>query len=91
MSAYNGPALVIADHDAGEPVTASLSSYRDGLRVSWGGTLTPAREGLSRLVSLTAGRLQLPDGAEGEFLRPDTSDWVRTNRMKIIGQANPPF
>jgi hypothetical protein len=33
----------------------------------------------------------LPDGAEGEFLRPDTSDWVRTNRMKIIGQANPPF
>jgi hypothetical protein len=91
MSAYNGRALVIANNGAGVPVTASLISYRDGLRVSWGGTLTPAQEGRSRLLNLTAGRLQLPDGTEAEFLRPDTSDWVSTNGMKIIGQDHPPF
>jgi hypothetical protein len=41
------------------------------------------------MLNLTAGKLQLPDGTEAEFLRPDTSDLVRTDRMKIIGQDNP--
>ena len=91
MSAYNGQALVIGEDGASVPVTVSLASYQDGLRTSWGGTLAPTREGRSRLLNLTAGRLQLPDGSEAEFLRPDTSDWVSTNRMKIIGQDNPPF
>jgi hypothetical protein len=91
MSAYNGQAVVIAANGVDVPVLASLTSYRDGLHVSWGGTLTPAQEEQSRLLNLTAGRLQLPDGTEAEFLRPDTSDWVGTNRMKIIGQDNPPF
>jgi len=91
MSVYNGQALVIGEDGASVPVTASLASYRDGLRTSWDGTLTPGQEGQSRLLNLTAGRLQLPGGTEAEFLRPDTSDWVSTNRMKIIGQQNPPF
>ena len=91
MSAYNGQAMVIADNGADVPVTASLTSYRDGLHISWRGTLMPAQEGQPWLLNLTAGRLQLPDGTEAEFLRPDTSDWMGTNRMKIIGQANPPF
>jgi len=91
MSAYNGQALVIGEDGASVPVTASLASYRDGLHTSWGGTLAPMQEGQSRLRNLTAGRLQLPDGTEAEFLRPDTSDWVSTNWMKIIGQDTPPF
>jgi hypothetical protein len=91
MSVYNGQALVIGDNDDRVPVTASLTSNRDGLRTSWGGTLTPVQQGQSRLLNLTAGKLQLPDGTEAEFLRPDTSDLVRTDRMKIIGQDNPPF
>jgi hypothetical protein len=89
MSAYNGQALVIGED--GASVTASLASYQDGLHTSWGGTLTPGQEGRSRLLHLTAGRLQLPGGTEAEFLRLDTSDWVSTNRMKITGQDNPPF
>jgi hypothetical protein len=91
MSAYNGQALVIGQDGASVRVTASLTSYRDGLRISWDGTLTPAQEGQPQLLELTAGRLQLPDGTEAAFLRPDTSDWVSTNRMKVIGQDNPPF
>jgi hypothetical protein len=91
MSAYNGHAVVMGQNGADVPVAASLTSYRNGLHISWGGTLTPAQEGQSRLLNLTAGRLQLPDGTEAEFLRPDTSDLVSTNRMKIIGQDSPPF
>ncbi len=91
MSAYNGQALVTGEDGASVPVTASLASYRDGLRSSWGGTLTPAREGQSRLLNLTAGTLQLPNGTAAEFLCPDTRDLVSTNRMRIIGQDVPPF
>ena len=91
MSAYNGQALVIGGDDASVNVTASLTSYRDGLHTSWGGTLTPAQDGQSWLLNLTAGKLQLPDGTEAEFLRPDTSDLMSANRMKIIGQDSPPF
>ena len=79
MSAYNGQALVIGDNDACVQVTASLPSYRDGLHTSWGGTLAPAQEGQARLLNLTARNLQLPDGTEAEFLRPDTSDLVSAN------------
>ena len=91
MNSYNGQALVIGDNDARVDVMASLTSYRDGLHTSWGGTLTPAQEGQSWLLNLTEGKLQLPAGTEAEFLRPDTSDLVRANRMKIIGQDRPPF
>lgn len=91
MSAYNGQAMVIVDNGVNVPVVASLTSYRDGLYVSWGGTLTSASEEQSRLLNLTTGKLQLPDGTEAEFLRPDTSDWVGTNRLKITGQDDPPF
>lgn len=36
MNAYNGSAVVIADNGADVSVAANLTSYRDGLRVSWG-------------------------------------------------------
>jgi hypothetical protein len=90
MSRYNGQALIIGN-DADVPVTASLASYPDGLRIGWGGTLTPAPGVLSRLLNLTEGRLRLPGGTEAGFLRPDTSDWVRTRQLKITGQDTPPF
>jgi hypothetical protein len=48
-------------------------------------------DGLARLLNLTDGRLRLPDGAEAEFLRTDTSDWVSTKQLTIIGQNSPPF
>jgi hypothetical protein len=91
MSAYKGQARIIGDNDTDVPVKASLTSYPDGLHTSWGGTLTPAPGGLPSLANLTKGRLQLPDGTEAEFLRPDTSDWVSTQQLKIIGQDSPPF
>jgi hypothetical protein len=91
MSAYNGQALIIGDSGANVPVTVSLTSYRDGLRTNWGGTLTPPPDGLQQLLNLTEGKLQLPDGTEAEFLRPDTSDWVSTKQLRIIGQSGPPF
>ena len=91
MSAYNGQALVVGGNGADVPVTASLTSYPDGLHASWGGTLTPMPDGLARLLNLTDGRLRLPDGTEAEFLRTDTSDWVSTKQLTIIGQNSPPF
>jgi hypothetical protein len=87
MSAYNGQALVIAPaYPSREP---RQLPGRPPLQL--GGTLTPAREGQSRLLNLTAGTLQLPNGTAAEFLCPDTSDLVSTNRMRIIGQDVPPF
>jgi len=91
MNAYNGQARIVGNNGTDVPVTANLTSYPDGLRTSWGGTLTPAPDGLPRLANLTEGRLQLPGGTEAEFLRPDTSDWVSTQQLKIIGQHSPPF
>jgi hypothetical protein len=91
MSAYNGQAWVISEDGTDVPVTASLTSYPDGLRTSWGGTLTPASDGLARLLNLVEGRLQLPGGTEAEFLRRDTSDWVSTQRLTITGQDSPLF
>jgi hypothetical protein len=91
MSAYNGQARIVDDNGANVPVTASLTSYPDGRRTSWGGTLTPEPDGLPLLANLTEGRLQLPGRIAAEFLRPDTSDWVSTQQLKIIGQDSPPF
>jgi hypothetical protein len=91
MSAYNGQARIVGDNSTDVRVTASLTSYPGGLHTSWGGTLTPAPDGLPPLANLTEGRLQLPGGTEAEFLRPDTSDWVSTQQLKIIGQGSPPF
>jgi hypothetical protein len=91
MSAYTGPARVIAEEDTEVRVNANLKSGRDGLRTSWGGVLTPTSDGLRRLLNLTTGRLRLSDGAEAEFLRPDTSDWVASQQLTIIGQGDAPF
>ncbi len=90
MNAYNGQALVTVD-DMEVPVNANLSSYRDGLRPEWGGMLTPTPDGLPQLLNLTKGRLRLADGTEADFLRSDTSDWVSTQRLTIIGQGEAPF
>jgi hypothetical protein len=90
MNSYSGRALVIT-HDGSEvPAAVSLRQYRDGLRTAWGGTIIPGSDGLDPLVNLTAGRLRLP-GAEAEFLRPDASEWVRSDRLEIIGQDEAPF
>ena len=91
MGAYNGQALIITDDETEVPVTAKLSSHRDGLRSRWGGTLTPASDALRQLANLTKGLLRLADGTEAEFLRPDTSDWVGTNQLKVMGQDEAPF
>jgi hypothetical protein len=91
MRAYTGPALVIAENDTEVRVNALLNSGRDGLRSAWGGVLTPTSDGLRRLLNLTTGRLRLSDGTEAEFLRPDTSDWVASQQLTIIGQGDAPF
>lgn len=91
MNTYNGQGLLIAEQDVEFPVTVNLRSYRDGLRTAWGGTITPARADHKPLLALTVGRLRLPDGTEAAFLRPDTSDLVRSNWLEIIGQDEPPF
>jgi len=36
MSAYNGQARIVGDNGTDVPVTASLTSYPDGLHASWG-------------------------------------------------------
>jgi hypothetical protein len=91
MSAYNGQARIVGDNGTDVPVTASLTSYPDGLQTTWAGKLTPAPDRLAQLANVTEGRLQLPGGTEAEFLRPDTSDWVSTQQLEIIGQDSPPF
>lgn len=91
MSAYNGQAVAITEENVEVPVTAILRSHRDGLRMSWGATLTPTPDGLQQWMNVTTGRLRLPGGAEAAFLRPDTSDWVTTKQLTIIGQDEPPF
>jgi hypothetical protein len=55
MSAYNGQARIVGHNGTYVPVTASLTSYPDGLHTSLGGTLTPAPDGLPRLANLTEG------------------------------------
>ena len=90
-SAYNGQAGIVGDNGTDVPVTASLTSYPEGVHTSWGGTLTPAPDGLLQLANLTEGILRLPGGTEAGFLRPDTSDWVSTQQLEIIGQDSPPF
>jgi hypothetical protein len=90
MDAYDGPAVMITEDDAEVPVGASLRGGHSGLRAVWGGTLRPA-DGLQEVLNLTKGRLRLPDGREASFLRPNTSDWVGTGRLSIIGQNDAPF
>jgi len=91
VSTYNGQALIITEDETEVPVTANLSSYRDGLRTAWRGALAPAPGDLQQLSNLTEGRLRLTDGTEADFLRSDTSDWVRTKRLTVIGQGEAPF
>jgi hypothetical protein len=91
MTTYNGKALIICEDGTKMPVTANLSSYSSGLLTSWSGPVTAAPDGLREMSNLTKGRLRFPDGKEAEFLRPDTSDWVHTNRLSITGQDEAPF
>jgi hypothetical protein len=91
VTTYNGPAVLLTEEEAEIPVTARLTSYRDELRTSWRGSLTPTADGLQQVLNLFKGRLRLPDGTEAEFLRPDTSDWVSTKQLTILGQDEPPF
>ena len=92
MSAYNGRAAIITDDGTEVPVTANLSTRRNGLFTDWGGRLTPtSADGLQRVKTQSEGRLRLPDGREAQFLRPDTSDWVVGGGMAIIGQHEVPF
>ena len=90
MSVYNGQAVILTEDDMEVPVSASLHHDRSGLRTAWSGTLTPADDP-QQVLNLTKGRLRLPDGREADFLRPNTSDWVGTNRLTIIGQNDAPF
>ena len=91
MDAYNGQAVAITEADLEVPVTANLTSHRDGLRTGWGGTLTFTPDGLQQWLNVTTGRLRLPSVAEAAFLRPNTSDWVAARQLTIIGQDEPPF
>ena len=91
MTTFSSEAVLIREDGTEIPVTVNLSSYRNGLRTDWGGTVTPAPDGLREMLNLAKARLRLPDGTEAEFLRPDTSDWVGTNRLSISGQGEAPF
>lgn len=91
MSTYNGPAVIITESDTEVSVTARLTSYRDGLRTSWRGSLTPTTDGLQHLSNLDKGRLRLPGETEADFLRPDTSDWAMRKQLAILSQNDPPF
>jgi hypothetical protein len=91
MNTYNGQAVIVTEDDAEIAVTAALRRHRNGLRTDWSGTLAPATESLRKLANLTGGRVRLPNGKEASFLRPDTSDWVTSKRLTIIGQDDAPF
>ena len=91
MIAYKGRAVVIAEGKNEVAVTANLRQHRNGLRTHWGGTLTPTPDGLQQVRNLTGGTLRLPDGREAQFLRPDTTDWVASNQLTIVGQLDAPF
>jgi hypothetical protein len=67
MSAYNGQAWVVSEDGTDVPVTASLTSYPDGLRTGWGGTLTPASDGLPRLLNLVKDGSSCPAGPKQSF------------------------
>lgn len=91
MTTYNGPAVLLTEDDIEVPVAARLTSYRDGLRTSWRGSLTPTTDGRQYLSNLDKGRLRLPSGTEADFLRPDTSDLAMQRQLSILGQNDPPF
>lgn len=91
MNTYYGNAVIVHEHGAETLVTASLRSYRDGLRTGWEGALTAAPDDLREMANLDEGRLRFPDGREVEFLRPDRSDWAHFNQLNIIGQDEAPF
>ena len=91
MSTYNGRVVIIGKDGTEIPVTTSLRSYRSGLHMAWDGTLIAPEDRLRDIKDWEEGRLRFPDGTEAEFLRPDRSDWVRSSRMSIIGQNDPPF
>lgn len=91
MSTYSGQAVVTAGDGTETTVTTRLAQYRSGLRTGWGGTLTPMPHELQQVSNLREGTLRLPNGQEAQFLRPDTSDWVASKQLTIIGQGDPPF
>ncbi|MEU1199806.1 hypothetical protein ABZ446_26760 [Streptomyces sp. NPDC005813] len=92
MTPYRG--TVILELPDGEQLAGASDLARDGSG-SWSGSLIfPSKVHSPQLLNLTAGRLWI-HGREGEFVRPDTSDWVNSPtghvRIRILGNGEAPF
>lgn len=73
MSTYHGPALVgIGDGDPDIPVSAHLRATTSSTgQADWRGTVeVKSRDGHARLVDVTQGRIQLPNGEIRGFVAP---------------------
>ncbi|MCI3155553.1 hypothetical protein ELQ39_28180 [Streptomyces sp. GB4-14] len=92
MNTYSGPAVLLVEDGSKFDTEAELSKDASG---SWSGTLTLRDATLFRtLLNVTDGHL-LVNGQPGEFIRPDTSDWVANldgpRVMRILGSGPAPF
>ncbi|MFI8106281.1 hypothetical protein [Streptomyces sp. NPDC086023] len=95
MSSYRGPAILITVDGREYEVTAHLRKAPNGLRTSWGGTLSvPISQRPAELSTLTVGRVRLGTN-EGAFVRPDISDWLGSPpnvfQITIEGNGDEPF
>lgn len=92
MTTYKGKAVLLAEDGSKFDTDADLTKDSSG---SWRGTLTFHDVTLFRtLLNITDGHL-LIDGATGEFVRPDTSDWTANPNgprvVRILGSGPAPF
>ena len=91
MANHSSDAVILMEDGTQIPVMAQLQRDDSGNLTNWGGVLTTTPDGADATKNLTEGRLRLPSGAEADFLRLDTTDWVTTNQLRITGQGEPPF
>jgi hypothetical protein len=92
MNTYKGAATMWLADGRQFAATAELSKDASG---TWRGTLAFAgMDDLPVLVNVTEGTLSV-NGTYGEFVRPDTSDWIVSPRgpfkMRIEGNGDAPF
>lgn len=92
MSAYRGTVIVLLGEGEKPAAAGDLRKDDSG---AWGGSLIfPVEARTPQLLNLAEGRLTIR-GREGSFVRPDTSDWVKSPtgqfRIRIQGSGDAPF
>jgi hypothetical protein len=91
MATYNRPATVIRADGTEFPVTANLTSFTNGLRPGWGGTLNATPAELKGLLNGHRARLRLETGYEAIIHLADTSTAAVFGYLAITSEGDVPF